>query len=55
MGLVGFQDALQAEHGLGDSSGICTGETDYAYAAAAGRSGDGDDGVVEIHRNILVV
>jgi hypothetical protein len=40
---------FQAEHGLGNGPGFWAGETDYAYAAAAGRSGYGDDGVVEIH------
>jgi hypothetical protein len=46
---------FQAEHRRSDGFRFWASETDYAYAAATGRSGYGDDGVVEIHRNILVV
>jgi hypothetical protein len=34
---------------LGYGSRFGTGQADYTYAAATGRSGDGDYGVIEIH------
>ena len=45
-GAVGFQVAPEAQQGRGDGTGIGAGEADHAQPAAAGRSGDGDDGVV---------
>ena len=39
--------------GQSDLAGFRTGETDDANAAASGWSGDGDDGVVKIHDEIV--
>ncbi len=49
-GSGGLEFVSQAEHGRGNRSRFGAGQADYAYAAAAGRSGYGDYGVVEIHR-----
>jgi hypothetical protein len=48
-GSAGFEVATKAEHGFGDFLRFGASEADDPDAAAAGRSGDGDDGVVEIH------
>jgi hypothetical protein len=40
---------LEAEHGSGYVARFGAGQADNAYAAATGRGGDGDDGVIEIH------
>ncbi len=44
---------LQAQHGSGDAARLWSGEADYANPAAAGRRGDGDDGVVKVHGEIV--
>jgi len=44
-----FEIMLQVEHGPGYGSRFGTRQADYTDSAATGRSGDGDDGVVEIH------
>jgi hypothetical protein len=54
-GAAGFERVLELEHGRGNSARLGAGEANYSDASAAGRSGDGDDGVVEVHRVILAV
>jgi carbonic anhydrase len=39
---------LQAQHGSGDLARIRAGQAYHAYASASGRSGDGDDRVIQI-------
>jgi hypothetical protein len=48
-GPVRLQFTTQAEQGHGYGARFGTGQTNYTYAAATGRSGDGDYGVVEVH------
>jgi hypothetical protein len=48
-GSAGFQRVLEAQHGLGNLACFGAGKTNNTNAAASGRSGNGDDGVVEIH------
>ena len=54
-GSTGFQRLLETQHGRGNGARFRTGQADYADAAASGRGGDGDDGVIQIHTNILAV
>lgn len=44
---------LQPEHGSGDGAGFGAGEAYDTDAAAAGWGGDGDDGVIEVHEEIV--
>ena len=44
---------LQAQHGSSDGACLGTRNADYANPATAGRSGDGDDGVVQVHKEIV--
>jgi hypothetical protein len=39
---------LQTKHRFSDGTRFRSSEANYSYASAAGRSGDGDDGVIEI-------
>lgn len=48
-----FGGMPQAQHGPYDGTRLRTGKTDNTYAASSGRCGNGDDGIVEIHRFIL--
>ena len=50
-----FQFARQAQHRCGNRARLRTGETHNANASAPGRSGNGDDGVVEIHDCWIIV
>jgi len=45
---------LQPQQWSGDGAGVGAGEAGYADAAASGGRGDGDDGVIKMHRNIVV-
>jgi hypothetical protein len=44
---------LQAQHGQSNAARFWSSKTDDADAAATRRGGDGDDGVVEVHREIV--
>ena len=44
-----FEFMPQPQHGCGDRAGFRTGQAHHADAAASGRCGDGNDGVVEVH------
>ena len=44
---------FQAQHGSSDAARLWSAEADYANPAAAGRRGDGDDGVVKVHGEIV--
>ena len=52
-GAARFQGAREAEHGLSDGAGLGAGQAHDPDAGAAGRGGDGDDGVVQVHARIL--
>jgi hypothetical protein len=52
-GAAGFEVVFQAENWGCDILCIGAGQADYADAAAAGRGGDSDDGVVEVHGAIV--
>jgi hypothetical protein len=39
---------FQPQHGQSDGSGFRPGKTHYANSSAAGRCGNGDDGVVKV-------
>ena len=43
----------EPQHGRGNRFRFRTCEPHHADAAASGRGGDGNDGVVEVHRDIL--
>ena len=47
-GAVGFEFMRQPQHVRGDGARLRAGEADYAQTSAARRSGDGDDGVVQL-------
>src|SRR5438067_5465704 len=51
----GFEFMLQLEHREGNRAGIWSRKADDADSAAARRSGDGHDSVVEVHWEILMV
>jgi hypothetical protein len=56
MGPGGARGVEEFEEGLGDGAGVGAGEADDADTAAAGWSGDGDDGVFELgHVDFLMV
>ena len=44
---------FQTQHGLSDAARFRSGEADDADPAAAGRRGDGDDGIVKVHGEIV--
>jgi len=44
---------FEAQHWFGNGAGFRTGDPDDTDSTAAGRRGDGDDGVVEVHMSIL--
>jgi len=44
---------LQAQHRESDLLSAGAGESDYTDAAASGGSGNGDNGVVEVHGKIV--
>ena len=44
---------LQAQHGSSDAARLRTGDAHNPDAATARRRGDGDDGVVEVHGEIV--
>jgi len=48
-----FKLALQPQHGLRDFPRTRSGKPHHTNTAAPGRSGDGDDGVVEVHGAIV--
>src|SRR4029077_5904338 len=50
---AGFELLLQAQHGNGNAAGLGAGNSHNPDAATTRRRGDGDDGVVEIHREIV--
>jgi hypothetical protein len=54
-GVSGIKIVFQAQHRERNFPCIRAGETDHPDAPASGRSGDGDDGVVEVHRKIVAV
>jgi hypothetical protein len=45
---------LQPQHGQGNLAGFGTGQAHYPDPAAARRRGHGYDGIVQVHRFILV-
>jgi len=49
-----FEFMLQAQHWKGNCASLWSRKTDDADSAAARRSSDGYDGVVEIHVEILM-
>ncbi len=49
MARPGSRSCFKSQHGQRDWLGFGAGQAHYADAAASGRSGDGDDGVVKIH------
>ena len=51
-GALRFEVVLETEQRSGDGARLRPGKADDAEAAASGRSGDGDDGVVEGHRSV---
>lgn len=52
--LSGFEIVLQAKHRQHDYFRVGASEADHADATTAGRCGDGDDGIVEIHGEIVI-
>jgi hypothetical protein len=40
---------IQAKHGFGDDFGLRTGQSHHPNAAATGRRGNGNNGVVQVH------
>lgn len=46
---------LEPQHGQRNLFRLWAGQTHHADAAASGRRGDGNDGVVEVHEAILAV
>ena len=44
---------FQVQHGGGNLPRLRTRQPHHAYAAAAGGRGDGNDGIVQVHRFIL--
>jgi carbonic anhydrase len=46
---------IEPQHRLGDFKRLQSGDAHYANAAAARGRGDGDDGIVEVHRAIVAV
>jgi hypothetical protein len=49
----GFEIMFQAKHRQGDGARFWASEADDTDTTATGRSGDGDDGVVEVHGEIV--
>ena len=49
----GFKLVLQAQHGRGDGACLRASDAHNPDAASARRSGNGDDGVVEVHGEIV--
>jgi hypothetical protein len=49
----GLEIMLQSQHGSDDAERFRSGETDDANPAASGRRGNGDDGVVKVHGEIV--
>ena len=52
-GAPSFKFMLEAQHRKGNCPGIWSRKTNDADSTAARRSGDGDDGVVQVHEAIL--
>ena len=52
--LSGLKVMLEPKHGFGNRVGFWAGKAHNANSPAAGRRGDGDDGVVEIHCQLLL-
>ena len=48
-----FELMFQTQHGSSDGPGLGAGDADHSNAATTRRGGNGDDGVVEIHREIV--
>jgi hypothetical protein len=46
---AGVELMLEPQHGTGNRHRLRAGNANHTHAAAAGRSSDGDDGVVEVH------
>ena len=51
----GFECVLQAEDRMRNGDCFRTRQTDNADTASSGRRRDGDNGVVKVHNNILIV
>jgi hypothetical protein len=51
----GFEIVLQPQHGQRDFLCVRSCETNHPNASASRRRGDGDDGVVKIHEEIVAV
>ncbi len=49
----GFKLVFQAQHRQGNGARLRTSKADDANPATTRRSGDGDDGVIQIHREIV--
>jgi hypothetical protein len=52
-GAAGSKLMSQAQHRPGDGPGLGASEAYHANASAPGRGGNGDDGIVEVHRIVL--